>query len=140
MQWLAWWKMCIPKDRGGMSFQHLHTLNTALLVKQSWRLMEEPDSLCARVIREKYYPDENLLKAKIKCESYFMLQSTLQRMKAFNPGRIWRVSQGDQINVWEYPWIPTVPTRKVYIPKVSIVMNKFSYIISLIMGHGMKRL
>jgi hypothetical protein len=66
------WKMCIPKDRGGMCFQNLHTFNTAMLAKQCWRFMEEPDSLCARVIRAKYYPDGNFLKARLKGESYFM--------------------------------------------------------------------
>jgi hypothetical protein len=58
--------MCIPKERGGMGFCDLHTFNTGMLAKQCWRLMEELDSLCARVLRAKYYPDGNLLDAIFK--------------------------------------------------------------------------
>jgi hypothetical protein len=43
----------------------------AMLAKQVWRLLSEPDSLCARVLREKYYPDEKLLEAKMKSGSSY---------------------------------------------------------------------
>jgi hypothetical protein len=77
MHWVAWWKMCLPKDKGGMGFRDLHTFNTAMLTKQCWRLLEEPDSLCARILHAKYYPDGNLLRAKLKSGSSFTWQSVL---------------------------------------------------------------
>jgi hypothetical protein len=66
MHWFAWWKLCIPKKRGGLGFRDPHCFNLAMLAKQAWRLLCEPDSLCARVLRVKYYPDGKLLKAKMK--------------------------------------------------------------------------
>jgi hypothetical protein len=42
--------MCMPTDRGGMGFHGLHTFRTAMLTKQCQRLMEDPKSLCARVL------------------------------------------------------------------------------------------
>jgi hypothetical protein len=62
MHWVAWCKMGIPKEKGGMGFQDLQTLKQ-LCCKKCWRLMHEPDSLCARVLRTRYYPNCNLLKA-----------------------------------------------------------------------------
>ena len=46
-----------------MGFKYLHAFNVAMLAKQCWRLINNPDTLCARVLRAKYYPDGNLLKA-----------------------------------------------------------------------------
>lgn len=40
-----------------MGFRDFHSFNLAMLAKQVWRLINEPDSLCARVLRTKYYPD-----------------------------------------------------------------------------------
>jgi len=40
--------------------------NLAMLAKQVWRLLTNPDSLCARVLRARYYPNGELLKAKMR--------------------------------------------------------------------------
>lgn len=56
--------LCIPKIRGGMGFRDLESFNLALLAKQVWRLLFEPDSLWSRVLRAKYYPNGKLLNAK----------------------------------------------------------------------------
>jgi hypothetical protein len=59
MHWFSWWKMCIPKKQGGMGFCDLESFNLAMLSKQCWRLLSEPDSLCAQVLRAKYFPSGN---------------------------------------------------------------------------------
>jgi hypothetical protein len=58
MHWKAWWKLCILKDSGGMGFRDLHCFNLSMLTKQVWRLLSEPESLCARVLRAKYFPHD----------------------------------------------------------------------------------
>jgi hypothetical protein len=67
----AWWKMCIPKKIGGMGFRYLHYFNLAMLSKQVWRLLSEPELLCARVLRAKYVPGGRLLNATLKSGSSY---------------------------------------------------------------------
>jgi hypothetical protein len=74
------------KGRGGMGFRNLHTFNLAMLVKQCWRLLEKPDSLCSRVLKARYYPDGSLLNAKLKPGSSFTWQSVISGLETFKRG------------------------------------------------------
>jgi hypothetical protein len=62
--------MCIPKERGGMGFRDVHSFNLAMLAKQCWILIENYDSLCARVLRARYYPRGDILNCELKKGSY----------------------------------------------------------------------
>lgn len=64
IRWCAWDRMCMSKKRGGLGFRDLHGFNLALLGKQCWKLITEPGSLVARVLKARYYPDGNLLEAR----------------------------------------------------------------------------
>jgi hypothetical protein len=71
MHWKAWWKICIPKKSGGMGLRYIHCFNMAMLAKQVWRLLSAQESLCARVLRAKYYPDGRLLNVQLKSGSSY---------------------------------------------------------------------
>jgi len=88
-----------------------------MLAKQVWCLLLEPNSLCARVLRAKYYPDGRLLNAKIKKGNSFTCQSVLAGLECFKKGYIWRVGDGTQINIWEDNWLPGSPDLKVQTPR-----------------------
>ena len=100
-----------------MGFRDLESFNRALLAKQVWRLLLEPDSLCARVFRARYYPDGKLLNAKQKSGSSYTWQSILAGLECFRKGYIWRVGDGSQIKIWEDSWIPTSHNLKVLTPR-----------------------
>ena len=129
--------MCIPKLKGGMGFRDLQSFNLALLAKQVWRLLCDLDSLCAKVLRAKYYPDGNILNAKPKQGSSFAWQSILAGLECFKKGYIWRVGDGSQINIWEDPWIPASHNLRVQTPRGPRLVTTVNELISPVDGFWM---
>jgi hypothetical protein len=99
MHWFAWWKMCVPKKEGGMGFKDLHCFHLAMLAKQCWRLLSDPDSICARVLRAKYFPLGDILNCLLKKGSSYTWQSIWVGIQTFKRGHIWRVGDGAHINI-----------------------------------------
>lgn len=120
----AWWKLCFPKKDGGMGFHDLHSFNLAILAKQVWRLIDEPESLCARVLRAKYYPSGDILKAGPKKRSSFTWQSLVAGIQTFKRGHIWRIGTGEKINIWKDRWVPSSPTRPIITPRGGVIITK----------------
>jgi hypothetical protein len=59
--WISWDILLRPKNYGGMGFRDMRLFNQALLACQAWRLIHHPDTLCAQVLKAKYYPNGVLL-------------------------------------------------------------------------------
>jgi hypothetical protein len=60
VHWISWHQLVKPKSQGGISFRDLKLFNQALPARQAWRLIQYPDSLCAKVLKAKYYPNGEL--------------------------------------------------------------------------------
>lgn len=52
---ISWEKLTRSKMEGGLGFRGIHIFNMAMLAKQGWRLIHNPDSLCAKVLKAKYF-------------------------------------------------------------------------------------
>lgn len=78
------------KSRGGLSLKDLKSFNLAMLAKQGWRILKNPESLLARVMKMKYFPSCDLLSAPVSNSSSFVWKSiysgliTLRRGSSFN--------------------------------------------------------
>jgi len=120
----------MPKCRGGMGFRDLHSFNLAMLAKQVWRLLSAPDSLCARVLRARYYPDGRLLNAQVKSGSSYAWQSVMAGLRCFKKGYIWRVGNGTQINIWDHHWIPGSHNLKILTPRGNNIIRTVDELIN----------
>ena len=100
-----------------MGFRDLHSFNLAMLSKQVWRLISEPDSLCAKVLRAKYYPQGDILKAGPKTGSSFTWQSIMAGLATFKRGYIWRIGTGEKVDIFLDPWIPSSLDRRIVTPR-----------------------
>jgi hypothetical protein len=101
-----------------------------MLAKQVWRLLCEPESLCARVLRARYYPDEKLLNAKLKSGSSYTWQSVMAGLECFKLGYIWRVGDGTQINIWEDNWILGSQNMKIQMLRANNLVTRVDELIN----------
>ena len=97
-------------------------------------MLSDPESLCARVLRAKYYPDGKLLQARMKSGSSFTWQSVLAGLECFKRGYIWRVGDGSQINIWNDNWIPGSHNMKVLTPRGNVLVSTVDELINPIDG------
>ena len=86
--WLAWDKLTRPKGEGGMGFRDLHLFNLALLGKQGWRLITNPNTLCARVLKSKYFPDTDFMQATNPSSSSATWRAIMPGQEAITTGLI----------------------------------------------------
>ncbi|CAN6690416.1 unnamed protein product [Malus baccata var. baccata] len=66
IHWVNWDTLGRPKSEGGLGFRNFQDFNDALLVKQCWRLMLNPNSLWAQTLKARYFPHYSFLDAKSK--------------------------------------------------------------------------
>jgi hypothetical protein len=89
-----------------MGFRYLNCFNKALLAKRAWRLLDQLDSLCARLLKDKYYPFGKLTKtASIKNSAPYW-QGITHGLKLLKQGVVWRIINGKKTRIWRDNWIP----------------------------------
>ncbi|KAH9669444.1 reverse transcriptase domain-containing protein [Citrus sinensis] len=65
IHWASWHKLSQAKSRGGLGFRDLSSFNQALVAKQGWRIIQNSNSLVAKVLQAKYFKHGNFLKATV---------------------------------------------------------------------------
>jgi hypothetical protein len=87
--WVAWRQLTRKKCRGGLGFKDLRIFNQALLARQAWRLIQFPDSLCARLLKAKYYPRGCLIDTVFNASASYTWQSLIHGLELLKAGIIW---------------------------------------------------
>lgn len=89
------------KYRGGLGFRDIRSFNMAMLAKQIWRLHKEPNTLLAKVLKAKYYPQQDVLKANLGHNPSFSWRSMHQAQWVIKKGGCWKIGNGNNVNIWE---------------------------------------
>lgn len=120
--WLSWERMGLSKDQGGLGFRDIGCFNKALLTKQGWRLVQQPESLVAQIMMAKYYPHGSFLQSRLGNNPSYAWRSLWNSKELLQSGLIWRVGDGKSINIWGDRWLPTPSSYLVQSP-VSILTH-----------------
>ena len=106
IHWISWARLGRSKAEGGLGFIDLICFNTDLLVKQCWRLIQNPNGLAAKIIRAKYFPHESFYESKIGNIPSYAWRSLLSAKDLMREGVIWRIGDRTQVKIWGDCWVP----------------------------------
>lgn len=106
IHWLSWEKLTRPEGQGGMGFRNLVLFNQALLARQAWRLLANPTSLYARLIKARYYPHGNILDTAFIQSTSPVWQGITHGLELLKKGYVWRIGNGRAVDIWRDNWLP----------------------------------
>ena len=114
--------MAKHKSSGGLGFRNFRDFNIAILGKQGWCFIINPDSLVSRLFKAKYFADGDYLKAKLGNNPSFIWRNVFEEKNLLRDGVWWRVGNGEKIKVLGQPWLVTGPNP--FITTISPVIDE----------------
>ncbi|KAL0395456.1 UNVERIFIED_CONTAM: putative mitochondrial protein [Sesamum latifolium] len=103
VHWVSWRKLCQPLTKGGMGFRDLKAFNIAMLAKQGWRLLSQPNTLLSRVLKARYFPSCSFWEAPAGSRSSLTWRSVLLARRVLMVGCEERVADdhpGESVIGW----------------------------------------
>jgi len=113
-----------------MGFRDIKLFNLAMLGKQGWRLMVAPDSLCARVLKGKYFHNCDFMSARKKKNASHTWRAILAGRKVLQLGCIRRIGDGNDTNIWNDQWLPGGVGMKPLCRKDEAIAEQVSELLS----------
>lgn len=87
-------------------------------------MIQDPESLCAKILKAKYFPNTHILEAVAENGCYYTWRSIVQGIEVLKEGVIWRVGNGQNVNIWSDPWLPRGVTRRPITPRAGSILQK----------------
>ena len=120
MYWVKWERLCQGKDFGGLGFKEIEKFNEALLAKQVWRMLKNPESLCHRVCKARFFPNCSILEVPNSTSGFYAWKSKLSARNVVQKGVVWRIGDGKTVCIKEDKWLPDQVYNSVTSPLPSI--------------------
>ena len=74
----------------------------------------------------KYFPNGCVLDAPIHPKCSYAWRSILQGRDVINKGAIWRVGNGELIDIWRHRWLPDLHHSKIISSQANTFVNRVS--------------
>ena len=100
-----------------------------MLARQAWRILQDPESLSARVLRAVYFPQLNFLDAVIGPNPSRVWRAIVEDKHVLKLGLIRRIGSGESIRIWDMNWLPREGSMR---PICSIKNNPLVWVSQLI--------
>ena len=112
IHWVSREMLGRAKQDGGLGLRNFEAFNDALLAKQCWRIINEPNSLWARVLKARYFPKVSFLDANLGGRASWAWSSLLAGRDLLLKGAHWQIMSGKGVRVWVDRWLPETPVGR----------------------------
>jgi hypothetical protein len=112
--WVSWDTMIMPKYKGGLGFRDIEIFNLALLARQVWRILQDPETLSARILKAVYFPQSDILSAAVGSRPSQVWRSLCEGRDMIKLGLIRRIGNGATTNIWNDNWLPRQHCMRPY--------------------------
>ncbi|CAN1129854.1 Putative ribonuclease H protein At1g65750 [Linum perenne] len=109
IHWVNSDTLCETKAAGGLGFKSFTEFNLAMLAKQGWRILENPEALWVRVLKSIYFPKCDFLEAAKGSRPSWIWASIYKAKEVVALGALKRVGGGESIDVNNDSWVPSLP-------------------------------
>ena len=91
--------MCTKKEYRSLDFQDFYGFNLAMLGKQGWKLLFDPNALISHIYKARYYLRRDFLKASLGNNPSFTWRSFWSSRVLLEGGCRWKIGYGRNICV-----------------------------------------
>jgi len=105
---------------GGIGFKRLHDFNIAMLGKQCWKLITNPNSLVARIRKALYYPRSSFADATVGFNPSYTWRSIMAAKLIVVKGSRIQIGSGQQVHITKDPWLPDADNGFIVVMTVTI--------------------
>ncbi|KAH9673153.1 putative reverse transcriptase/RNA-dependent DNA polymerase [Citrus sinensis] len=131
--WMKWNLLCKPKTTGGIGFKNLHDFNVAMLGKQVWKLLTNPESLIGQIFKARYFPRTSIVEAVLGHNPSFVWRSLFAAKHIIVRSSRIQVGSGQNTLIGSDPWLPDVDNEFI---STSLNESLASAPVSSLMVHG----
>ncbi|KAG7569843.1 Ribonuclease H-like superfamily [Arabidopsis thaliana x Arabidopsis arenosa] len=105
MSWVAWEKLTKPKFAGGLGFKDVEAFNDAFLAKIGWRILNNPESLLAKILLGKYCHASSFMECSSPSSASHGWRGILIGRDLLRKGLGWAIGDGRKVRIWQDPWL-----------------------------------
>jgi hypothetical protein len=98
--------MCSPKFVVGLGFRDIELFNLAMLARQVWRILQNPNALSSRMLKAIYYSEVDFLEASLGNSPSQAWRALVEGRDIMSHGLIRRIGTGDSTHAWNQNWLP----------------------------------
>lgn len=110
---VSWERLCEAKDFNGLGFKEIERFNDAFLTKQFWWMIHNPESLCYRVFKARFFPNRSIVEAKDSITGSYVQKSILSTRDVIWKGMVWRIGNGQSVRIKDDKWLPMKPSCRL---------------------------